>query len=293
MKPVREWPIAQLSVHCIVYEMDGGESQSDLLRRLRSDARVESAQPLNSFVTLNQTEKTPYNDPYAGLRKQSRCDGRSASACMVARQRREYRGDRYRRGQLACRLCGQPYLCQQFHGQRLRPATHGTAVAGIIAATGGNHLGIVGIAPEADVHALAACWAAPSQSCASRLRQLHARHHPRQRHRIAKPSIVNLSLGGPSDPLLRRLIEHGLARNIIFVAALPGDQDCDWLSVGEFPAWSWSMPSGTTTPLAISCSHPALTCSHCSRRMVMTLSRAARWRRPMSQAASPSHCHIA
>ena len=32
---------------------------------------------------------------------------------------------------------------------------------------------------------------------------------------------MNLSLGGPSDPLLRRLVEHGLARNMIFVAALP------------------------------------------------------------------------
>jgi hypothetical protein len=36
-----------------------------------------------------------------------------------------------------------------------------------------------------------------------------------------KANIVNLSLGGPSDPLLRRLVEHGLARNMIFVAALP------------------------------------------------------------------------
>ncbi|HEY5756227.1 MAG TPA: S8 family serine peptidase, partial [Steroidobacter sp.] len=35
-------------------------------------------------------------------------------------------------------------------------------------------------------------------------------------------NIVNLSLGGPSDPLLRRLVEHGLARDMIFVAALPG-----------------------------------------------------------------------
>ncbi len=40
-----------------------------------------------------------------------------------------------------------------------------------------------------------------------------------------KADIVNLSLGGPSDPLLRRLVEHGLARNMIFVGALP-DRGC-------------------------------------------------------------------
>ena len=37
---------------------EAGESQSDLLRRLRSDARVESAQPSHSFDTLAST----YND---------------------------------------------------------------------------------------------------------------------------------------------------------------------------------------------------------------------------------------
>jgi hypothetical protein len=65
LKPVREWPITQLRVHCIVYEMSVGESQSDLLRRLRTDSRVESAQPLHAFDTLSGS----YNDPYAGLQR--------------------------------------------------------------------------------------------------------------------------------------------------------------------------------------------------------------------------------
>src|SRR5690606_34027598 len=35
--------------------------------------------------------------------------------------------------------------------------------------------------------------------------------------------VVNLSLGGPSDALLRRLVEYGLKRGMIFVGALPDE----------------------------------------------------------------------
>jgi subtilisin family serine protease len=118
-------------------------------------------------------------------------------------------------------FAGSHLSVSNFTGQKLRPATHGTAVTGIIAATGGNHLGIVGVAPEADVHALAACWstpANPAQAVCDSFTLAVALANAIE----LKADIVNLSLAGPSDPLLRRLIEHGLARNMIFVAALPG-----------------------------------------------------------------------
>lgn len=219
MKPVREWPIAQLSVHCIVYEMNAGASQSDLLRRLRSDARVESAQPLNSFTTLGQADNTPYNDPYVGLQG-------SLTTMGVPQAHAWSRGKGVNIAVIDTGVdtshadfAGSHISVSNFTGQRLRPAAHGTAVAGIIAATGGNHLGIVGIAPEADVHALAACWPAanPAQAVCDSFTLAVALANAIE----IKADVVNLSLGGPSDPLLRRLVEHGLARNMIFVAALP------------------------------------------------------------------------
>lgn len=220
MKPVREWPIAQLSVHCIVYQMNAGESQSDLLRRLRSDARVESAQPLNSFATLGSGDSSAYNDPYAGLQG-------SLTAMGVAQAHALSRGKGINIAIIDTAidtshadLAGSHVSVSNFTGQRPRPAAHGTAVTGIIAATGGNHLGIVGIAPEADVRALAACWAEaanPAQAVCDSFTLAIALANAIE----SKANIVNLSLGGPSDPLLRRLVEHGLARDMIFVAALP------------------------------------------------------------------------
>lgn len=218
LKAVREWPITQLRVHCIVYQMNVGESQSDLLRRLRSDSRVESAQPLHSFDALSNT----YNDPYAGLQ-------RNLSTMGVTQAHAWSRGKGVNIAVIDTAvdikhadLAGSRITTRNFTGQRARAAAHGTAVAGIIAATGGNQLGIVGIAPEAQVHALAACWpdaANPARAICDSFTLAVALASAIE----LKADIVNLSLGGPSDPLLRRLVEHGLARNMIFVAALPTD----------------------------------------------------------------------
>lgn len=216
LRPVREWPITQLRVHCIVYRMDAGESQSDLLRRLRSDARVESAQPLNSFVTLGNI----YNDPYAGLQ-------RSLDAMGVPQAHALSRGKGVNIAVIDTPVdiahpdfAGSRIDARSFIGQNANASAHGTAVAGIIAATGGNGLGIVGIAPEAQVHSLAACWSRANDPTGAVCNSFTLAAALATAIDL-KADIVNLSLGGPSDPLLRRLVEYGLARRMIFVAALP------------------------------------------------------------------------
>jgi subtilisin family serine protease len=196
--------------------MDDGESQADLLRRLRGDTRVESAQPLNSFDTLSST----YNDPYAGLQ-------RSLPAMGIPQAHAWSRGKGVRITVIDTAvdvthpdLAGSHVTVSNFTGQPARAAAHGTAVAGVIAATGGNEVGIVGIAPEAQVNSLAACWPDPANS-ARALCDSFTLAVALVNAIDLKADIVNLSLGGPSDPLLRRLVEHGLARHMIFVGALP------------------------------------------------------------------------
>jgi subtilisin family serine protease len=91
-------------------------------------------------------------------------------------------------------------------------------MAGVIAAVANNHEGIVGVAPDARLLLFKACWQlrldADAANCNSftLARALVAALD-------AHVQIVNLSLIGPDDPLLRGLIQEGMRRGILFVGA--------------------------------------------------------------------------
>jgi subtilisin family serine protease len=100
---------------------------------------------------------------------------------------------------------------------------HGTAVAGIISASANNSQGIVGVAPGVELVALKACWQL-GESEAARCNSLTLAQAlvAAMDERV---KIVNLSLTGPSDPLLNLLVAAGAARGIIFVGAAPAGAD--------------------------------------------------------------------
>jgi len=108
---------------------------------------------------------------------------------------------------------------------------HGTAVAGIIASAVNNNEGIIGVAPDVSIAALRACWpvspGSPTARCSS--------FSLAQALEVALslgPKVINLSLTGPSDPLLSRLLDQIIARGIIVVAAQPESADL----AAQFPA---------------------------------------------------------
>jgi subtilisin family serine protease len=127
-------------------------------------------------------------------------------------------------------LAGQVMLSENFAPGPVPAAeVHGTGVAGIIAAVGGNGKGIVGVAPRARLMGLRACrqtedaavTLCDSLSLAKAI--YFAVDH--------KAEVINMSLSGPPDPLLARLIDMAETHGITVVGAvdrsLPG---------GGFPA---------------------------------------------------------
>ena len=91
----------------------------------------------------------------------------------------------------------------------------------MIAAVTDNGIGIVGIA-EARLLLLKACWRAgavgtPSVCNSFTLAQAIAAAVE------ARVDIINLSLAGPDDPLLRRLVARAIDAGIIVVGAVPAD----------------------------------------------------------------------
>jgi hypothetical protein len=223
LREVTAWPIGLLGIHCIVFEVPEGADRTQILERLRRDRRVESAQPLQSFSTLSSAS----NDPYRGLQ-------RNLDVMGVAGAHSWSLGEGVRVGlidtgvdvthpDLAGRIVKQENFVDG-DARALNHDRHGTAVAGIIAAVENNNQGISGIAPAARLYALRACWPEPqdtARAVCSTLTLAKAIVASIERHM----QIVNLSLSGPADPLLTRLVEVGINRGVVFVGAAPARSD--------------------------------------------------------------------
>ncbi len=233
LREIAAWPIGLLGVHCVVYQLPPGADRNAAIERLRRDNRVESAQPYQSFATLTSDNDTiSTSDPYRPLQ-------RNLDIMDVTGAHLWSRGEGVRvaiidtgvdanHPDLAGRVVKQENFVDDSKNVRDR---HGTAVAGVIAAVENNSQGIVGIAPAARLYALRACWPAPrddARAICSTLTLAKALAAAIE----ARSDIVNLSLTGPADPLLARLVEVGLRRGVVFVGATPPSSDGNGFPTG-------------------------------------------------------------
>ncbi|MGH8176544.1 MAG: S8 family peptidase [Steroidobacter sp.] len=219
LRETSAWPIGLLGVHCVVFQLPPGISAEEMLARLRRDGRVESAQPLQSFMTLTPEPGDPYRNLQRNLDVMQVADAHAWSRGEGVRIAVIDTGVDASHPDLAGRIVRQQNLVGDGQ-QKTTLDRHGTAVAGVIAAVENNSRGIIGVAPAAQLYALRACWPRPDDDsrayCSSfTLAKALAAAIDAHMH------IVNLSLGGPADPLLTRIIEAGLKRGIVFVGATP------------------------------------------------------------------------
>mgnify|MGYP001548762249 CR=1 FL=1 len=115
-------------------------------------------------------------------------------------------------------LAGQFVSDENFVGDaRGRPEAHGTHVAGLIGAKAGNGIGMAGVAPGARLMALRACREVDGgrASVCNSLALAQALQFAIQH----QANVINLSLSGPRDQLLAKLLDIALARNIAVIAA--------------------------------------------------------------------------
>lgn len=216
LQPVAQWPITTLGVHCVVYKVPADLSVDQVLNQLAHDRRVEAAQSMNTFHAMTRSYSDPYFKLQAGVHAMhvesahQLATGRDVRVAVIDTGVDSRHPD----------LLGQIDHEENFVAASPESANdiHGTAVAGIIAALANNGRGIVGIAPDARLVALKACWQEtaqkPEASC-NTLTLALALHNAI----TLKVDIVNMSLTGPRDPLLERLIHKALEEGIIVVAA--------------------------------------------------------------------------
>ncbi|WP_299963805.1 S8 family serine peptidase [uncultured Roseobacter sp.] len=208
-----EWPLNALEVHCFVFDARNVGDIDAMIAQMEADARIRTVQRVRSFSLTEM----PHSDPLFPLQW-------ALEWLQVLPIHATSLGEGIRIGIVDSAIDrAHPDLADQLADLRdfvaVRPEplaeAHGTAVAGVIGAAATNE-GIVGVAPAAQMVGLRACWqegGAPGVcNSFSLARAINFAV-------LNDIDVLNLSVGGPEDPLLTELIEAALAAGIVVVAA--------------------------------------------------------------------------
>jgi hypothetical protein len=218
LKVVLAWEVPSLEAPCVIFEAPHHVAVEEIAESLAGDHRVELAEPIRFFRLLEGS----YNDSHyhlqhgaetLGIEKAHRWStGKGVPVAVVDTGVDVAHPD----------LQGQVVGVQNLVGGEDSSFTgdvHGTAVVGIIAARADNREGIVGVAPEAKVLALKACWQSehsPSQALCNTYTLVRALDLAIR----ARTKVVNLSLAGPEDPILARLLTKAIDQGTVVIAAI-------------------------------------------------------------------------
>lgn len=223
LKRVANWPLTTIDVFCVVFEVQESDNREAVVAALRLEPGVETAQIVQAFESQSQE----YDDPYLSMQH-------GVHSIQAIRSHQWSRGKGVRVAVIDTGMDNtHPDLLSSSEATRnfvdnndveFRADTHGTAVGGVIAADTDNATGMVGIAPDATLLALKACWQSRDDGSKARCNSLtlaKALNYSIQQ----QVDIINLSLTGPPDPLLERLVLQALAQDIVVVGAKPSHEE--------------------------------------------------------------------
>lgn len=229
---LNDWPMPILGIDCYVMAVPADRSVHEVAQALSRDKRVSWAQPMGVFharaaagadadpLFAAQPATVAWN--LAELHKIS--TGANVRVAVIDSMVEAGHPD----------LAGQIQAARNFAPERGAAAEqHGTSVAGVIGARANNGLGIAGVAPGARLLALRACWQEagapdkPSPTVCNTLSLAKAIDFAITQN----AQVINMSLSGPPDPLLGKLIDVALRRGITVVGAVDAS-----LPSGGFPA---------------------------------------------------------
>ncbi|MEO8628740.1 MAG: S8 family serine peptidase [Betaproteobacteria bacterium] len=210
---VSDWSMPAIGVRCFLVEAENEASAAEVVERLAADARVESVQRVQAFHVVG------HNDVYYDLQN-------SAKTLRLDELHKMATGKNIKVAQIDT---GVDLRHPDLEGQLVEPTNfvdgssyvaekHGTAVAGIIVARADNGIGIVGVAPGAHLMPLRACWEQAGRDGAICTSFTLAKAI--QFALLRQARILNLSLSGPHDRLLERLIDSAVEQGVAVIGAI-------------------------------------------------------------------------
>jgi subtilisin family serine protease len=220
LEKLTEWPMTELGAHCVVYQLADKAAMASTIERLSKDDRVDMVQGMNVFKTKTQASNDPYFKLQTNLQKMQvnqahgKATGRDITIGMIDT------GVDLDHPDLAGQISTNENFAKDISAS-FSTDKHGTAVAGVMVARKDNAKGIIGVAPNAKLIALKACWPdktdAMEAACNSFTLALAINTAIK-----ASVDVLNMSLTGPQDPLLTLLLNKALEKGIIVVAADTG-----------------------------------------------------------------------
>lgn len=212
-----EFPLTSIGVDCLVYKIPDRQPFAQTVEKLKADTRITLVQENQVFEGIQGGESDEmaalsYGPQMTHADKAHRvATGKGIKVAVIDTGAEKNHPDlKDRIVQIANFVEG---------GDRsFTRDQHGTAVTGVIAARANDGIGIYGIAPEAEVAVYKACWYPENgrgkAQCSSwtLAKALDAAIN-------AGANIINLSLAGPEDKLLTKLLETAQGKGITVVAA--------------------------------------------------------------------------
>ena len=217
LQRVADWPLDSLGIRCFVFEPDSVLTP-DTLADIALEVHVESVQALQIYDTL----ASGYNDPLVELQEgfstmgieqtHAYATGKGVKIAVIDT------GIDIKHTELEQRIPFKKNFVDKSQS-KFEDDIHGTAIAGVIVSNAGNAEGMVGIAPDAQVYALKSCWQESKNHQAAYCNTFTLAKAINLAI-LKQVDIINLSLGGPEDPLLARLVNKAIEKNIVVVGAV-------------------------------------------------------------------------
>ncbi len=222
-----EWPMTAVGMHCVVYQVADKTALRGTIERLSKDDRVEVVQNMNIFKTKASRTDDPYYKLQTNMHQMEinlahgRATGRDIIIGMIDT------GVDLDHPDLAGQISNNQNFAKDI-SDSFSTDMHGTAVAGVMVARKDNAKGIIGVAPNARLVVLKACWPDKTDSIEAVCNSFTLASAVNAAIK-ADVNVLNMSLTGPQDPLVTVLLNKAMAKGIIVVAADTG-------SAEDFPA---------------------------------------------------------
>ncbi|MFV2060148.1 MAG: S8 family serine peptidase [Gammaproteobacteria bacterium] len=233
VKLVNSWSLKSINLHCVVFELNKQQLKSTIINNISREPYIDSVQKMQLFQVFSTTKKSNTQSMLhlqkgiqsLGVKKAHKiATGKNIRIAIVDSGMDVHHIEFQNNIEEVKNFVEKP-------SQSFTSDIHGTAIAGIIASTNTHQNGIIGVSPNARLLAFKACWQTEQQwgkafcNSFSLAKAINVAI-------LRKVNILNLSLGGPYDVVIDKLIQKALSVNITVVAATGSSKN----KVISFPA---------------------------------------------------------